>query len=146
MKKSSIILISVGVILLVGVCIVAHAYIYPFDQWRLSLSKPVYLRITQVWGPCEGSAQGSCQRVVTLGSDDSYSVVPPEDKAVLRGVPQKSVEQALVIYKSQKCTPVYGTDMSEEYQIIDDTGTHGFVGNQAGSGCKEMQDIVKAVE
>lgn len=71
-----------------------------------------------------------------LYNDDSKGKLSPS-------VARNTINKAFGVYKSNICTPFYVGEETQTYELIIDGSRYTFGGNK---GCREMQDIIHALE
>ena len=141
-QKGPLISFLIVLVVLIFGFVYAHSTNYNFSTGENSTDiKEASLKILSSWGPCP--VADGCHETYTLNLNgeafynDTVKGNLPKDES------QKFIKTALRIYQNNTCTPVYGTDVFENYELTVDGKLYTF--GDSG-GCKEMQNIFDSIK
>lgn len=138
-QKSPFIFFSI--ILIVSFTVVAYIY---FDNYATSLDvtwEEASLKVSTNWGACPPTFP--CYETYLLNSDGIILHNEEVEGRLSQGKMKEVVKKAFNFYKNNLCTPIYDSNVSENYELKIDEKIYQFGGD---GGCKEMQIIIDTLK
>jgi len=145
-QHSFFIFFSIITVLLLG--IVGHLYLTNIasekDKPNISWDE-ASLKITSNWGACVPTFP--CYEIYELDSNAGSPGSVIYNNVLQGHLPiaqtMDFIKESFGLYKNNKCTPVYITKITQDYELIIDKKVYE-IGND--QGCKEMQDIFNTLK